>query len=719
TPWIELVSKGVLFDLGLKVMHTVRSIVDCIQVANSDIRSKTSLMEARLIIGKKELFNEFQQELLNKCIIGREDEYIEERVADQILRRQKYGNSATMQEPNIKNGCGGLRDYQNLYWMVYAKYRVKTMDEMVNQRLISSAEKRMLNAAYDFLLRTRTELHYQVPRQTDLLSKRLQPSVAFRLGYKDTSPSKRIEKFMSEYYKHSRNIYLITRTVEERLALLPNKNRLLTKLIPGLDNKPQIIDGFKIENGIIHYNSQKVFDEQPARLMRVFLYAQQRRLQLHPELVQLIRRKIRFVTRQFQKDKNIGETFLQILNERGNVSAYVRQMHEVGLLGKYISEFGKLTNLVQHEFYHQYSLDEHTIICLEKIDEIWARKNGVDPFYSELLKKIEKPYLLYLAMLLHDIGKGAGAPRGKHASIGAEMAYKIGKRLSIQDKDAQTLRLLVENHLLLAEYSQRRNIDDVNEILICAKKIQTEENLKILTILTLADTLGTSESLWNGFKDRLLQTLFMRVSNLFDKNFDITGSEANEREKLIKVLLHILPKKQNEQTIRIHLNNLPYRYINSQTPKQIATDINLVYKLFSNQVADEEKSFDPVIAFRNESHKGFTEVKICTYDRYGLFSKIAGSLSASGMNILSAQIFTRTDGIAIDTFYVVDSFTGKTPNQEQKENFKKYLTDALNGKSIDFEQLIKKHQQHRTIYQAIEGERIPTKISFINDISDA
>ena len=322
-------------------------------------------------------------------------------------------------------------------------------------------------------------------------------------------------------------------------------------------------------------------------------------------------------------------------------------------------------------------------------------------------------------MLLHDIGKGAGAPRGKHASKSAEMAYKIGKRLSIEDKDAQTLRLLVENHLLLAEYSQKRNIDDVNEILICAKKIQTEENLKILTTLTLADTVGTSETLWNGFKDRLLQTLFMRVSNLFDKNFDITGSDAIEQEKLIKNLLHILPKKQDEQAIRIHLNNLPYRYINSQTPKQIATDINLVYKFLSNQLANEEKALDPVIAFRGEPHKGFTEVKICTWDRWGLFSKIAGSLSASGLNILSAQIFTRTDGIAIDTFYVIDSFTGTTPNQEQKENFKKYLTDALKGKSIDFEQLIKKHQQYRTTYQAIEGERIPTKISFLNDISDA
>ncbi|MGC8744084.1 MAG: [protein-PII] uridylyltransferase [Verrucomicrobiia bacterium] len=718
-PWIELVSRGILFDIGLKVMHTVRSISDAVQIANSDIRSKTSLMESRLIIGNRDLFEKFQNELINRCIKGKEDEYIEARIIDQNLRRQKYGNSATMQEPNIKNGCGGLRDYQNLHWMVYAKYRVRTMDDMVSQGLISHSEKKDLSGAYDFLLRVRTELHYQVPRQIDVLLKRLQPSVAYRLGYKDPSPSRRIEEFMSEYYKHSRNIYLITKTVEERLSLLPRQTIFsVKKLFKFSSQKSQTVDGFKIEDGIIIHTSHKIFDEYPHRLMKLFLYAQQRRLRIHPELVQLIRRKIRLVQRGFQTDPRVGETFIQILNQRGNVAPYIRIMHEVGLLGKYIPEFGKLTNLVQHEFYHQYTLDEHTIVCIEKIDEVWERKSGIDPFYTELLKELEKPYLLYLAILLHDIGKAAGAPRGKHTIVGADIAYKIGKRIGIDDQDAETLQLLVENHLLLAEYSQRRNIDDLSEILTCAKKIKNEENLKKLTIITVADTLGTSESLWNGFKDQLLQTLFMRASNLFDKNLNIAEIENTEREKLIKSLLKILPKKQDEAAVRIHLENLPQRYIFAQNIQQIAIDLDLVYKFLCNQILPEEKALAPVIAWHNQPNKGFAEVKICTWDRNGLFSKIAGSLSAVGLNILSAHIFTRKDGIAIDTFYVTDSETGKTPKAERKQEFKDLLTAALYGKSTDFENYIKKHSAINAIYQAIEGEKIPTKITFLNDISD-
>jgi [protein-PII] uridylyltransferase len=718
-PWIELVSQGILFDIGLKVMHTVRSISDAIQVANSDMRSKTALIEARLIIGNNKLFEKFQNELLNKCIKGKEDEYIEARIIDQNLRRAKYGNSATMQEPNIKNGCGGLRDYQNLHWMVYAKYRARTMDEMVSQGLISQTEKKELTEAYDFLLRVRTELHYQVPRQMDVLTKRLQPSVAYRLGFKDHSPSRRIEEFMSEYYKHSRNIYLITKTVEERLALLPRQAIFSVKRLFGINKqKHQIIDGFKIENGIITFTSQKVFDEHPQRLMRLFLHAQQRRVAFHPELIQLIRRKIRLIRREFQNNPGIGETFIHILNQRGNVAPYIRQMHEVGLLGKYIPEFGKLTNLVQHEFYHQYTLDEHTIVCVEKIDDIWERKNGIDAFYSELLKGLEKPYLLYLAMLLHDIGKAAGAARGKHTIIGADIAYKIGKRIGIDEQDAETLRLLVENHLLLAEYSQRRNIDDLNEILAFAKKIRNEENLKKLTILTVADTLGTSESLWNGFKDQLLQTLFMRASNLFAKNLNISEIETVEREKLVKSLLKILPKKQDEAAIRIHLENLPQRYIYAQNIRQIATDLTLVYKFLCNQLAIEEMALTPVIAWHNQPNKGFAEVKICTFDRNGLFAKIAGSLSAVGLNILSAYIFTRNDSIAIDTFYVTDSQTGKTPRPEQRQEFKELLTEVLYGKKADFESYIARHRTSNVLYQALEGERIPTKITFINDISD-
>ena len=229
-PHLSRIIDGMLYplwDIGLKIGHSVRSIEDCVKVANSDMQSKTSLIEARLIAGDEALFKRFQKTLVSKCVIGHEQEYIAMRLADQAARRAKFGNSACMQEPNLKSGCGGLRDFQNLLWMAFFKYRTRSLKELQAHDLISETERKQLEAAYDFLLRVRTEMHYHVNRAMDVLSKNLQPAVAYNLGYRERSPSKRIEEFMRDVYTHSRNIFLITRTLEQRLALLPQPRRLL------------------------------------------------------------------------------------------------------------------------------------------------------------------------------------------------------------------------------------------------------------------------------------------------------------------------------------------------------------------------------------------------------------------------------------------------------------------------------------------------------------
>ena len=305
------------------------------------------------------------------------------RLEDQAARRAKFGNSACMQEPNIKNGCGGLRDFQNLLWMAFFKYRTRSLKDLQAHELISESERKQLEAAYDFLLRVRTEMHYHVNRAMDVLSKNLQPAVAHNLGYRDRSPSKRIEQFMRDVYTHSRNIFLITRTLEQRLALAAaaaaggSRCRSLSGLLPGGASRvSEPVDGFKFIDGEIHAASNRVFRDQPRRLMRVFLYAQQRGLRLHPDLAQLIRNQLALVDRAFLADEHVRETFLTILNQRGNVAPILRAMHEVDLLGKYLPEFGKLTCLVQHEFYHQYTADEHTLVCLEQLDRIWEAKDA-------------------------------------------------------------------------------------------------------------------------------------------------------------------------------------------------------------------------------------------------------------------------------------------------------------------------------------------------------
>jgi [protein-PII] uridylyltransferase len=708
-----------LWDLGFKIGHSVRTIQECVQVANSDMQAKTSLIEARLIVGDERLFEKFQRTVETKCIEGHEDEYILSRVQDQAARHEKFGNSATMQEPNIKNGCGGLRDYQNLHWMALFKYRTRTLLEMDQKELISASERKQLEAAYDFLLSVRNELHYQANRPVDVLSKALQPTVATHLGYTERSPSKRLEQFMRDLYNHSRNIYLTTRTLEERLALLPKPKMLpaLGRLIRGKFRKEeeQVVDGFRFVDGQIRAATSRVFKDQPRRLMRVFLHAQQRGLKLHPDLGQAIRHDLSLVNREFLHDEHVRETFLEIVNQRGNVSPILRRMHDVGLLGKYMPEFGRLTCLVQHEFYHQYAADEHTLMCLEQLDRVWEAKSPPHDRYAEVFQNVERPFVLYLALLLHDAGKASNS--GNHSQVGGELAARVAKRLALDGATTHSLRLLIEQHLTMAVVSQRRDLEDPAVIRNFAAQVQTQENLRMLTLHTFADSMATSDKLWNGFKDSLLWELYHKSLKVLSGGSDFIRAEEKQRELLAQEVIDMRPRNLSEEEVHAHFEALPARYFDTHAARDIVMDLSLTHRFMHNQLAEEERALEPVVAWHNEPDRGYTTVKICTWDRAGLFSKIAGSFAAAGINILNAQIFTRNDGIVLDTFYVTDARSGGLVNRGERELFESTLARALVEEEMDFRSLMARQKTARPLYQALEGERIPTRIDFDNDTS--
>lgn len=720
-PWLSLLTGGLLWDIGLKVGHAVRSVADCVQVANGDMQSKTSLIEARLIMGDAALFRQFEKAVLTKCVQGHEDEYIAARVQDQAARHKKHGNSATMQEPNIKNGCGGLRDYQNLHWMAFFKYRTRTTAELEKRELIGATEGRQLEAAYDFLLRVRNDLHYHLPeRPVDVLSKNVQPAIAHNLGYAERSPSKRIEKFMGDLYTHSRHIYLITRNVEQRLALLPQPQRLpdLRRMLRNrLDQvKQQLVDGFKFLDGEIHAATRRVFRDQPRRLMRVFLHAQQRGFKLHPDLAQLIRQELSLVDRKFLYDEHVRDTFLEILNQRGNVAPILRAMHEVGLLGKYLPEFGKLTCLVQHEFYHQYTTDEHTLVCLERLDQIWSAEQPPFRHYVEMFHAIERPFVLYLALLLHDSGKALHT--GKHAEVGGQIALRVGKRLHLDGVTTHSLQLIIEHHLTMVQISQRRDLDDPAVIRTFAAQMQNTQNLSMLTLHTLADSTGTSDKLWNDFKDSLLRTLHAKTRQVLDGGTSFQRAEARQRELLEEEVGRELPASFGEDELHAHFANLPPRYFQVHSVREIIADLALTHRFMHHQLAEQDQALAPVLAWHNEPDRGCTSLKICTWDRPALFCKIAGALSASGLNILSAQIFTRTDGAALDTFFVADARTGTLAGREERDRFESLLLKVLTSDDVDLGALIAKLKPARPVYASIAGERMPTRLVFDNDTAE-
>jgi [protein-PII] uridylyltransferase len=714
-----------LWDLGLKVGHSVRSIEDCVSVANTDMQSKTSLIEARLITGSDALFKKFQKTLLNKCVGGYVEQYIAMRLEDQAARRAKFGNSASMQEPNLKNGCGGLRDYQNLLWMTFFKYGTRSLAELQKQEFVSDAERRQLEAAYDFLLRVRTDMHYHTNRATDVLSKALQPAIAHNLGFTERSPSKRIEKFMRDLYTHSRNIYIITRTLEQRMALVPqpgfvsSKISSLTALIPGKRKKEvqEPVDGFKFIKGEIHAVSNRVFRDQPRRLMRVFLYAQQRGLRLHPDLAQLIRKELSLADREFLNDQHVRETFFTILAQRGNVAPILRAMHEVGLLGKYIPEFGKLTCLVQHEFYHQYTADEHTLVCLEQVDKIWEAKAPATEAYAPLLQKLERPFLLYLSLLLHDTGKPTG--HGNHAEVGANIAMRVARRLRLDGSASHVLRVLVENHLLMASVSQRRDLDDPLVIRNFSTQVQNPETLDLLTLLTFADAQATSDKLWNGFKDALLWSLYKKAAPLLTGGSEFIRAEEKQRELLMEEVSRLGNGSISNEELEALFATLPPRYFQIHTAREIFEDLIVAHRFMRLQISEEDSPLTPVVNWHNEPDRGYNTVKVCTWDRAGLFTKIAGSFSALGLNILSAQIFTRTDGIVLDEFFVTDAKSGSLAERGQRDEFEKLLNRVLTDEDVDFHGLIARHKIIRPMYQAYTGEQMPTRVHFDNEDSEA
>ena len=695
-----------LYDLSMKVGYSVRNIQDAVNVANDDMQTKTSLIESRLISGDAGLFEQFQKRVEVKCVRSHIDDYLQMRITDQDARRVKFGNSALLQAPNIKNGCGGLRDYQNLLWMTHFKYGTRTLAELEAQEMIRPNNRAQLEEGYGFLLRVRNELHYQTKRPSDDLPKALQPKVAWQLGYKDRSPARRLEAFMRDLYMHMRRIHLITRMVERRLALRPKPSRhipLLRSLFGG-GEKQETLDGFQVIEGELVPVSSRVFKDQPQRLMRVFLHAQQRGLEFHPDLIQLLRDNVSLVDESFIKDAEVHETFLEILNQRGNVAPAVRAMHEVDLLGRFIPEFGRMTCLVQHEFFHAYAADEHTLICLEKLDQVWDADERPFTDYTHILQDIDLPNLLYLALFLHDAGKGMES--GDHVKDGTAVCLQVGERLGLSPRRLSRLRFLVDSHLLMAEVSQRRDIDSPTVIRQFAEAVQDEENLAMLTLLTFADSLGTSNDLWNDFKNTLLQSLYRRADRRLASGEDYEAAEKNRLAKLKFTLRDELPPHLSEEELEAHFNHLTPRYFRAHSIRHILVDLEQVY-LFLNRVTAKrnEKVLEPIINWHDRPARGYTSLKVCTWDRPGLFTTISGALAATGLNILSARVFSRSDGIIIDTFFVVNAKTGGLAKRAERDKFSKLITQALllDGDSESEEQTMVKRED-------TEEWQLPTRI---------
>jgi [protein-PII] uridylyltransferase len=704
-----------LWDVGFKVGHSTRSIDEAIKLANSDVLTKTSLLESRFLAGDHRRHSKFRRDFFERCVRGQVDNYLKWRLENQDERHRKYGGSVFMQEPNIKNGCGGLRDYHNMQWICYFRDGVMSTSKLVERKYVSESDRRAIDRAYDFLLRVRTELHYLSKRPSDLLTLFYQGQIANSFHYPQKNVLRRSESFMRDYYQHARTIYLTAKRVTEGF-LLPDISEKEQKPVFGFlarrKLKTEHFDGFYSHGRLIYFENREIFHEDPFRLIRVFLYAQQRELELSSELQQLIRRRTRLVNRTFQYARAARETFQAILSRKGQVGHVLRMMHEVDLLGKYMPEFGELTCLVQHEFFHRYTADEHTLVCIEKLDSLIDTEDPKLAPYKSLFLKLEDPYVLYLALLLHDTGKASGARH--HAEASALNAQKVAARLQLSPERRRKLILLVDHHMTLSEIAQRRNLEDSTTIADFAEVVRNPENLDALMLLTLADGQGTGGQNWSDWKETLVWHLYHATSSYLHDEREFFAERQIAREDLQQAVAKKMGKDSAEE-IEVHFNSMPDRYFQSHNINEIVGHIRLFRSFVESRVRNPKMALAAAVKWHSKPDQGHSEVWICTWDRAALMAKIAGSFATASINILSADVYTRVDNLVLAIFRVCDTSFRPVSDERDLQQVESVLQESLEKIDYDFAPLLEKARKRTGFHMPI-GMELPTKLIISNEI---
>src|SRR5213082_519089 len=618
SPHLEEMVQQVLYllwDSGFKVGHSTRSIKEAVAQANQDMRTKTAMLESRFLAGDADLAREFRRQFRSKCVDGSEREYVELRIQDQVARHKKFGDSVYLQEPNLKSGCGGLRDYQNLLWMTYFKEGSLSTNQLVGKDWLSESDQRRIENAYDFLLRLRTALHYATGRATDILHISLQEQIAKRLDYSSGNPEdfRGSEELMRDYYEHTRNIFRVTERITEQFVsgYVTSKTRSLFSFLPLMrTHKTPVGDFFFVRNKQLHPARRDLFRKDSEQMMRAFEIAQERGLDLSPELEDLLSRSLGQVTRTYQYARGPRAIFKDILSKKGRVGRILRMMHRVDFLGRYIPEFGQLTCLVQHEFLHRYTADEHTLVCIDKLDALATTGNPKLIHYRKLFEQLADPLVLYLALLLHDIGKAVGRP---HSEASALFAQRVAARLQLSSEQRKSLIRLVDHHLTLSTMAQQRNLDDPATVMEFAQTVKDQKNLDALMLLTLADGQGTSDEGWSDWKETLVWQLYHATSQyLADRHsfYERAKTAREARETLVQVRLG--PDYAEE--IEAHFDFMPDHYFRAFKVGDMVAHVEL-FRRFYEATCFGEGPLAPVFSWEPVPAQGHTVLTLCSWDR--------------------------------------------------------------------------------------------------------
>ncbi len=665
-----------LWDLGLKVGHATRSLPECLRLAREDMTIRTGLLESRFLWGDDKLYAELRRRFLAEIVKGSNTEFIAAKLEERNERHKRLGDSRYVLEPNVKEGKGGLRDLHTLFWIAKYVHRVEQVEDLVGKGgLLTAEEAAKFAKAQDFLLTVRCHLHYLANRPEDRLTFDVQGQIGQRMSYTDHRGTRGVERFMKHYFLVAKDVGDLTRIFCAALEIESEvKPRFSLSALGRFGRKAKTIEGFAIESGRLTVAKTTAFADDPVNFLRLFRVAQVNGLDIHPYALRLIRQNLKLVDAKLRDNKDANRLFLEMLTDPRDGEITLRRLSEAGVFGKFIPDFGRVVAQMQHDMYHVYTVDEHTIFCIGILQRIESGELKDDhPLASEVIHKIQSRRALYFALMLHDIAKGRG---GDHSVIGAEIALKLGPRIGLSEEETETVAWLVRWHLAMSNTAFKRDIQDAQTIRDFAELVQSPERLRLLLCLTIADIRGVGPTVWNNWKAALLRELYYRTEEA------LAGVPVGAGTKARVAQIHA--------ELRAELKDWPAAEIDEHLARGYA-DYWLAFDTATlarqaRLVREADRSKTPLtVDKRIDRARGVTEVVIYTTDHPGLFSRLCGAMALAGATIAGAQIFTMSNGMALDTFQLQSAGAdgtagGAFERPERLARLATHIEQALSGR---------------------------------------
>ncbi len=700
--YVEAMTESMLYplwDLGLEVGHSVRNVKETVRMAAADDSVRTGLMDFRYVAGDESFFGQAAREIESFLFYTDADRFIDKKLVEMRSRHAKFGATVYVLEPNVKEGKGGLRDLHTAVWAARIKYKCRTLAEIRTKGVIAAKTEQGYQHARDYLLRVRSELHFLAGKKADVLTFEVQEPLAAIFGYRTRGRDLAVERFMRSYYMHAAMaVQLAEEILEEVGRFLPDGSRK-----PLFSFRKKTMDG-----GAVLYKGKLgpargvSFQKEPLRILEFFRALQRTRSVMSAAAKKGIQRALPAIGPAFRSDPEAAKLFLEILGDPHRLRETLSAMHECRFLGRYLPEFASLSFKVQRDVYHVYTVDIHLIVAASVFADIATAeaRTPEEKSFLALYESVARKDLFTLAVLLHDVGKGKGHG---HSKIGAEIVARVGQRMGLSQEDIADLVFLVEQHLLMAHTSQRRDLHDIELILSFAEAVGWQSRLDRLYLLTYADLRAVGPEVWTRWKAMLLAELYEKTRNVLEtgklkRPFD---ERSRQRREQVREMLSACPADDVSE----YLSRFDDRYFLATPDARFAVHMRLL--------ADFDGT-EPRIDAIDDPGSGVSELLVACRDERGLFAKIAGTLSANGLNILNATISTSTDGVALDTFYV--TYMGKSLKDDpKKERVVADLAAVLRGEK-DVAALVAERAVPRFVREKVTKYR-PTRVVFDNSVS--